>query len=189
MLILDYPEWSQSTVTQTLIPKTAYELTPELKQTDKLLQNETFEEPITKRFNTQRGRHTVPVRVYLRLMFLKHYMGFSYEELVLEVTHNLMYRFFCRIPIEQKVPDNTALVKITTKYGDEVIDEINQRLLICLANAKPVKGRKHRNNTTVEETDIVNAADAGLLNKGYKKADESSNPHKKVLWQDYPTKY
>lgn len=169
MLILDYPEWLQPTVTQVLIPKSAYELTPELDQVDKLLQDETFEEPIVKRFNTQRGRPTVPVRVYLRLMFLKHYTGLSYEDLVPEVTHNLMYRFFCRISIEQKVPDATALMKITTKYGEEVINEINQQLIKFLVDKKLIKGRKLRIDTTVVEANIAHPTDAGLLYEGVKK--------------------
>lgn len=59
MLILDYPEWVQPTVVQVLISKAAYELTPELKKVDQLLQNESFEEPIIKGFNTKRGRPTV----------------------------------------------------------------------------------------------------------------------------------
>lgn len=169
MLILDYPEWLQPTIAQVLIPKAAYELTPELEQVDKLLQDETFEEPIIDRFNTQRGRPTVPVRVYLRLMFLKHYTGLSYEDLVLEVTHNLMYRFFCRIPIEQKVPDATALMKITTKYGEKVVDEINQRLIKSLVDKKLIKGRKLRVDTTVVEANITHPTDAGLLYEGVRK--------------------
>jgi IS5 family transposase len=163
MLILDYPEWIQPSVAQVLIPKPAYELTPELNQVDKLLQDETFEEAIIERFNTQFGRPTVPVRVYLRLMFLKHYLSFSYVNLVPEVTHNLMYRFFCRIPIEQKVPDNTTLMKITAKYGEDIIKEINERLLKSLTGKKLVRGRK--------------------------KANKSSHPQKESLWQNYPTKY
>ena len=66
------------------------------------------------------------------MMFLKQSTGLSYEDLVPEITHNLMYRFFCRIPLEQKAPDATALMKITTKYGEEVIGEINQQLLKSL---------------------------------------------------------
>lgn len=169
MLILDYPEWLQPTVAQVLIPKVAYELTAELKQVDKLLQDETFEEAIIQKFNTQRGRPTVPVRVYLRLMFLKYYLGLSFEDLVPEVTHNLMYRFFCRIPIEQKVPDNTALMKITTKYGEEIIGEINQRLIKSLVDQKLIKGRKLRVDTTVVEANITHPTDAGLLYEGVKK--------------------
>ena len=60
MLILDYPEWRQPTVAQTLIPEAAYKLTPELEKIDKLLQDEFYENPIVERFNTQRGRPTVP---------------------------------------------------------------------------------------------------------------------------------
>ena len=111
MLILDYPDWNQPTVAQVLIPEAAYRLSPELEKIDKLLQDESYEYPIVDRFNTQRGRPSIPVRVYIRMMFLKHYAGLSYEDLVPGVTHNLMYRFFCRIPIEQKVPDPTALMK------------------------------------------------------------------------------
>ncbi len=169
MLILDYPEWIQPTVAQVLIPKAAYQLTPELEQIDKLLQDETFEAPIVDGFNTQRGRPTVPVRAYIRLMFLKHYTGLSYEDLVPEVTHNLMYRFFCRIPIEQKVPDATALMKITTKYGEEVIDAMNQSLLKSLVQKRMLKGRKTRIDSTVVEANITHPTDAGLLYEGVKK--------------------
>jgi IS5 family transposase len=169
MLILDYPDWNQPTVAQVLIPEVAYRLTPELEKIDKLLQDESYEYPIVDRFNTQRGRPSVPVRVYIRMMFLKHYTGLSYEDLVPEVTHNLMYRFFCRIPIEQKVPDPTALMKITTKYGEEVIEDMNQQLLKSLVQKKLLKGRKTRIDSTVVEANIVHPTDAGLLYEGVKK--------------------
>ena len=64
MLILDYPDWTQSTLSLQLIPKAAYEMTPVLSAVDKLLDDEIYEEPIIKRFKTLRGRPTVPVRVY-----------------------------------------------------------------------------------------------------------------------------
>lgn len=103
------------------------------------------------------------------MMFLKHYTGLSYEDLVPEVPHNIMYRFFCRIPIEQKVPDPTALMKITTKYGEEVIDEINQRLIKSLVDKKLIKGQKLRIDTTVVDANITHPTDAGLLYEGVRK--------------------
>jgi IS5 family transposase len=169
MLILDYPEWSQPTVAQGLIPEAAYKLTPELEKIDKLLQDESYEDPIVERFNTQRGRPTVPVRVYIRMMFLKHYTGLSYEDLVPEVTHNLMYRFFCRIPLEQKVPDPTALMKITTRYGEEVIEEMNRNLLKALVQKKLLRDRRTRIDSTVVEANIAHPTDAGLLYEGVRK--------------------
>jgi IS5 family transposase len=169
MLILDYPEWSQPTVAQVLIPEAAYKLTPELEKIDKLLQDESYEDPIVERFNTQRGRPTVPVRVYIRMMLLKHYTGLSYEDLVPEVTHNLMYRFFCRIPLEQKVPDPTALMKITTRYGEEVIEEMNRNLLKALVQKKLLRDRRTRIDSTVVEANIAHPTDAGLLYEGVRK--------------------
>lgn len=169
MLILEYPDWIQSTLSLQLIPKSAYELTPELSNIDQLLDDETYETPIVERFKTLRGRPTVPVRVYLRMMFLKHYTGLSYEDLSVEVMRNLMYRIFCHIPLERNVPNATALMKITTKYGEEIITEINHRLLKSLVSKKLLSGRKVRVDTTVVEANILFPTDAGLLHEGVKK--------------------
>lgn len=57
MLILDYTEWTQPKILELLMPKAAWELTPELKCVDTLLQDEAFEQPIIDRFNTTRGRY------------------------------------------------------------------------------------------------------------------------------------
>ena len=188
VLILDYPEWSQPTVAQVLIPEAAYKLTPELEKIDKLLQDESYEDPIVERFNTQRGRPTVPVRVYIRMMFLKHYTGLSYEDLVPEVTHNLMYRFFCRIPLEQKVPDPTALMKITTRYGEEVIEEMNRNLLKALVQKKLLRPQdQDRFNGGGGQYRPPYGCGSALRRR--KKAHKSSRPHKASLWEGFPTKY
>ena len=190
MLILDYPDWIQSTLSLQLIPKAAYEMTPVLSAVDKLLDDEIYEEPIIKRFKTLRGRPTVPVRVYIRMMFLKHYCGMSYEDLSVEVMRNLMYRVFCHIPLEQKVPDATALMKITTKYGEETITEINQRLLQSLISKKLLTGRKVRVDTTVVEANILFPTDAGLLHEGVKKLTKAMTRIKKACGESarYSTK-
>lgn len=144
MLILDYAEWNQVDIVHTMIPKAIYELSPMLGQADLMFQRASFEEPIVKRFTTSRGRPTIPLRVYLRLMFLKRFTGLCYDELVKEVTHNLMYRFFCRIPIERRVPDPTTLMRITRKYGEANIAEINRQLLKSLSDQKLLRSRKHK---------------------------------------------
>ena len=60
-------------------------------------------------------------------------------------------------------------MKITTKYGEDAINEINQRLLKPLAEKKVIKGRKLRVDTAVVEANITRPADAGLLYEGVKK--------------------
>ncbi len=81
MLILDYPDWNQPTLAQFLISEATYRLTPELEKIVKYLQDKSYEYPIVDRFNTQCGRPSVPARVYIHMMFLKHYTGLSYEDL------------------------------------------------------------------------------------------------------------
>jgi len=142
VLRIDYPEWKQSTIMQVMLSRSAWELTPELKHADLLLQEGSLEESIISRFSTNSGRPTVPVRVYLRLMFLKSYLGLSYEALVPEVSHNLMYRIFCRIPDERNVPDDSSLVKITKKYGGQTVDETIRRIIRTTGGKKRTNSRK-----------------------------------------------
>ncbi|WP_157047317.1 hypothetical protein [Alkaliphilus metalliredigens] len=49
MLILDYPNWEQPTLIAESLPKSLFELTPELAEIDQLLNNPVFEEPIITR--------------------------------------------------------------------------------------------------------------------------------------------
>lgn len=74
MLILDYPDRERPTLFEEFLPKTLFELTPELVEIDLLLNNPVFEEPIISKFNTLLGRPTVPVRVFIRMMVLKFYL-------------------------------------------------------------------------------------------------------------------
>lgn len=132
----------------------------------------------------------MPVRVYLRMMFLKHYKGLSYEDLEIEVMRNLVYRIFCRIPLEQDVPDATALMQITTKYGEDIIQEINQRLLQSLVKKKMITGRKVRVDTTLVEANILFPTDAGLLHEGVKKLIKAMTRIRRICGENarYATK-
>lgn len=58
-----------------------------------------------------------------------------------------MYKRFCRIPMEIEVP--TALMKITKKYGEEIVKELNDNFIMSLKDQKIIKGRKLRVDTTV----------------------------------------
>lgn len=93
-------------------------------------------------------------------MYLKYRYGLGYETLVKEVSNSIMWRRFCRIPLSQKVPHATTLVKLTRRYGPEVVGELN-RVLVAKAREK-----KLRVDTTVVVADIHHPTDAGLLADG-----------------------
>ena len=67
--------------------------------------------PFKQFFDPRIGRPSTPIKVYLRLMFLKHHHGLGYESLCREVADSIRWRRFCRIPLDGAVPHPTTLMK------------------------------------------------------------------------------
>jgi transposase, IS5 family len=154
---------SQGTLWDAILPEPLRSLPPELEQVDQLLDDERFLQPFLERFHTKKGRPTVPVETYLRLMYLKFRYELGYETLVREVQDSLTWRRFCRINLDQKVPDATTLIKARKRYGEETIRQLNQTLVQKLKEEKILKHRKLRTDTTVMEANIHHPTDASLL--------------------------
>jgi IS5 family transposase len=112
-----------------------------------------------------RGRIGTPAEVVLRLLVLKHVRNWSYEVVEREVRANVVYREFTRIRGE-KVPDAKTMVRWGKALGPKVIRKIHERVVALGHQAKVVRGRKLRVDTTVVETNIHYPTDSGLLGDG-----------------------
>jgi IS5 family transposase len=143
-------------------------MSKELTEIDNLLDDERFFAPLKERFYTRMGRPTVPVATYLRMMYLKRRYELGYETLVKEVKDSLTWRRFCRLSLEGKVPDSTTLIKLSHKYGEDTIRDLNEALVLKLKEKKVIRGRKLRIDTTVIEANIHYPTDTGLLADGAK---------------------
>ena len=161
----------QLTLVGDLLPPELRKLSEELTEIDRWLDDDRLMAPFLKRFNTKVGRPTIPVERYLRLMYLKFRYGFGYERLVTEVSDSINWRLFCRIPIDEKAPHSTTLVKLTRKYGQDVVRELNESLVKKLAEEKLVQGRKLRTDTTVVAANIEHPTDSDLLHDGLRYID------------------
>lgn len=124
-------------------------LSEELAEVDALLDDPRFMKPFLEWFNTRVGRPTVPVETYLRLMYLKYRYGLGYETLVKEVSDSIIWRRFCRIPLSQKVPHATTVIKLTKRYGPQTVEELNRALVAKAREKKVVRGKKLGVDTTV----------------------------------------
>lgn len=91
---------------------------------------------------------------YLRMMCLKRRFNLSYETLVREVSDSFMWRRFCHLSIEGRIPDDKTLIKLTRKYGEDTLDELNDALGLKLKEEKVIRGRKLRVDTMVTEANI-----------------------------------
>lgn len=69
----------------------------------------------------------------------------------------------CRIGLEQSVPDESTIRKITSRCGAELVEQLNVELLSKAHAAGLVSLERVRVDTTVVEADIKFPTDSGLL--------------------------
>jgi IS5 family transposase len=153
----------------SVLPEDLRKLSDELTRVDELLSDPRLMEPFLKEFNQTRGRPTVPVATYLRLMYLKFRHKLGYETLVEEVSDSISWRRFCGIGYQQRVPESTTLIKLTHKYGARTLETLHALILENLKKRKLVRGRKIRMDTTVVAADIHYPTDPSLLHDGLRR--------------------
>lgn len=153
---------------KSILPEPLRTLPEELAKVDKLLYDDRFMEPLLKKHHTKMGRPSYPIEKYLRLMYLKHRYSLGYETLIQEAGDSFTWRRFCHIAIDEEMPDSTTLIKARKRYGDEVIQQLNEALIDKLKEQNKIKHRKLRTDTTVIESDIHHPTDATLMQDGVK---------------------
>ena len=153
----------QPTLWESVLPAELQRLPAELTRVDALLDDPRFFAPFTRHFDPGFGRPSIPVETYLRLMFLKFRYRLGYESLCAEVADSIAWRRFCRIAIDGRVPHATTLMKITTRCGSEVIEQLNEALLAKAAEVKLLRVGKVRADTTVVSANVEYPTDSGLL--------------------------
>jgi len=157
----------------SILPEELRKLSEELEHVNSILDDNKLMDPFVKRFSTTMGRPSIPVATYVRLMYLKFRYKLGYETLVAEVSDSIHWRRFCGIGLQEKVPDSTALIKLTHKYGEDVLKEIHGLIIENLKNRKLVRGKKIRVDTTVVESDIHYPTDPTLLRDGLRRLRQS----------------
>ncbi len=153
---------SQVGLFDAVMPPEAKLLSDELAAVDALLDDDQFLAPFVTRFWCPIGRPTIPIETYLRLMYLKHRHGLGYETLVKEVADSLSWRRFCRLGLTDAVPHSTTLLKLTRRFGSEVVEELNQVTLRAAVDKKLLRSRRLRVDCTAMEADVRYPTDSGL---------------------------
>ena len=156
----------QPSLWESVLPPELFEMSEELTKIDRILDDERFFAHFRDRFYTRVGRPSTPVATYLRMMYLKRRYKLGYETLVKEVKDSFTWRRFCHLSLKDHVPDDTTLIKLTKKYGEDTLGELNDALVLKLKEEKVIRGRKLRMDTTVAEANIHYPTDTGLLADG-----------------------
>jgi IS5 family transposase len=160
------------TLWEHLLPEGARALPADLARLDDILGDPGMVAPFRARFERladqgsadllHRGRPTIPMATYLRLMVIKHRTGWGYETLVKEVSDSLHLRRFCLIPLISPVPDESTVRKLTRRLGHQVVDGCIRGVIGVALRERRFRPRALRSDSTVDQADIRYPTDAGL---------------------------
>jgi IS5 family transposase len=158
-----------------ILPEEVKALPDDLARLDDLLSDPALLAPIAVRWERLlveagsvpgRGRPTIPMDTYVRLMILKHRCGWGYEALMREVSDSLHLRRFCRLGLTERAPDESTVRKLTRRLGSEVVHELTRELIVKARREKRFRPRAARVDSTVVEADVRYPTDAGLAAGG-----------------------
>jgi transposase, IS5 family len=147
------------------LPVEVPELPADLAAIDVLLADPALLEPVAAAWDADsrgRGRPSIPIERYVRLMVIKTRTGWGYETLLREVSDSLHLRRFCRIALTERVPDESTIRKLTRRLGADVIDEITRLVIGREVREKRFTARALRVDSTVVEADVRYPSDAAL---------------------------
>lgn len=160
---------------ESLLHPELKELPKELKIIDEILSDTDFTEPFERKlrekvkegvFSEGFGRPTTFIASYVRLMYLKFRYQLSYEELLEDVRYNIAKRLFCGLSLTEPLPDDTTLIKLTHKLGEDFIKELFEAIVKEAHNRKFIQCKKARIDTFVLKSNIHYPTDASLLYDG-----------------------
>src|SRR5918998_5373621 len=169
-----------------LVPKLVANFEPELRELDRLLDDDTILQRIKGDLarraphSLTRGRHSTPVEVILRLFVVKRLSQWSYEDTQHFVGDSLLLRQVCRIYFHA-VPDDTTMIRWAKHIGPETLTELNNRVVELAKQLKVTRGRKLRVDSTVVETNIHYPTDSAIVGDGVRVISRLLHKAKTVL--------
>jgi IS5 family transposase len=152
-----------------VLPVEVRELPEDLARLDRVLADELLLWPIAQAWQAaarERGRPSIAMTTFVRLMVTKQRTGWGYETLLREVSDSLHLRRFCLIGIDQRVPDESTVRKLARRLGPEAVAEITRLVIEKAQRETRFTARAARVDSTVVEADIRYPSDAMLALQG-----------------------
>ena len=119
-----------------------------------------------KVFSRDFGRPTMFIGSYIRLMYLKFRYQLSYEALLEDVNYSIAKRRFCGFSLTDPLPDDTTLIKLTHRLGEDFIKELFEATTKEAKRRGLMEGKKIRTDTFVLKSHIHYPTDSSLLYDG-----------------------
>jgi transposase, IS5 family len=147
------------------LPIAVRALPDDLARLDELLGDPALLEPIAECWEAaarDRGRPTIAMSLFVRLMVIKQRSGWGYETLVREVSDSFHLRRFVGLSVTALVPHESTIRKLARRLGPDVVDEITRALIEKAGRERRFSARAMRVDSTVVESDVRWPSDAAL---------------------------
>ena len=145
-----------------------------LRQIDAKIDFEFVREMTAHLYCQDNGRPSVDPVLFIRVCLIMHlYDVPSDRQVCEEIQYNLAYRWFCRLSIEDGVPDHSSLTRIRDRLGEETFKKIFEHVVRLCIEKGLVTGKKVMMDGSYMKAD---AALNSLVPKEEEKKDEPKDP-------------
>lgn len=87
------------------------------------------EKSLADYYDAYEGRPSWPPAVLVRMLILEQYGDLSDREVSEQTGYNLLYRAFVGLGLEERIPDDTTLVRFRSRLGEEGVRRVFELLL------------------------------------------------------------
>lgn len=129
-------------------------------------------------YSQAQGRPSIDPEVFFRMLLVNYFYGIrSDRRLCEEVTYNLVYRWFCRLSLNDRVPDHSSFTRIRDRLGEEIFGKFfNHVLCLCkeqgllrgesiIMDSTLVEANASLDSLTAVDTEQANLEKEALLNR------------------------
>ena len=101
-----------------------------LREVDRVLELSFVGELTADCYSSGKGRPSIDPEIYFRMLLVSYINGIkSDRRLCEEVRYNLAYRWFCRLSLEDNVPDHSSLSRIRDRLGEQIFEKVFRQIV------------------------------------------------------------
>ena len=131
------------------------------------------------------GRPSVDPELFFRMILVGYIFGIEHDRrLCEEITCNLAYRWYCKLNLEDSVPDHSSLSRIRDRYGEKTFEVFFDKVIEVCRTKGLVKGER-----IITDSTLI-AADASLDSMAVRDAvqDDGTTVPRQDMTAPYPTR-
>ena len=163
---------------EALIPKRHL-----LRQIDGVLDLGFIREATAGLYCQDNGRPSIDPELFIRICLISYLYNIPSDRQVCEeIQYNLAYRWFCRLSLEDQVPDHSSLTRIRDRLGEKTFKEIFEHIVRVCIERGVVKGDKVMMDGSLIKAD---AALSSLVPKAGNLDIKDNNPAKYIIGKKF----